>query len=113
MSMQNSIDFTASPARVLLFMTHERPADVPGDEQPLACLLPLGTASFAERTMDSCALAGVRQLDVVVSDSPEACAPSCRTAHPGVYKLTGTMPRNLPRPIRCCVPWRCSQTSAW
>ncbi len=72
MSMQNSIDFTASPARVLLFMTHERPADVPGDEQPLACLLPLGTASFAERTMDSCALAGVRQLDVVVSDSPEA-----------------------------------------
>ena len=44
MSMQNSIDFTASPARVLLFMTHERPADVPGDEQPLACLLPLRRA---------------------------------------------------------------------
>ncbi len=70
--MQNLIDFTTSPARVLLFMTHERPADVPGEEQPLACLLPLGTASFAERAMDSCALAGVRQIDVVVSEHPEA-----------------------------------------
>jgi hypothetical protein len=57
---------------VVLFMTHARAADVPGDEQRLACLLPLGSASFAERVMDSCALAGVRALDVVVSEHPEA-----------------------------------------
>jgi hypothetical protein len=57
---------------VVLFMTQERPADVPGEDQLLACLLPLGVASFAERVMDSCALAGVRQLDVVLSDHPEA-----------------------------------------
>ena len=53
-------------------MTQERAADVPGEDCLLACLLPLGTASFAERVMDSCALAGVRQIDVVVSDHPEA-----------------------------------------
>jgi hypothetical protein len=53
-------------------MTHERPVDVPGDDQLLACMLPLGTAAFAERVMDSLALAGVRQLDVVLSDHPEA-----------------------------------------
>ena len=65
---------TPSPcaARVVLFMTQERADDVPGDEHLPACLLPLGTASFAERIMDSCALAGVRQLDVVVSGHPEA-----------------------------------------
>jgi hypothetical protein len=57
---------------VVLFMTQERPADVPGEDQLLACLLPMGTASFAERVMDSCALAGVRQVDVVVSEYPEA-----------------------------------------
>jgi hypothetical protein len=70
--MQDSIHSIALPTRLVLFMTHERPADVPGDAQRLACLLPLGTASFAERTMDTCALAGVRQLDVVVSQHPEA-----------------------------------------
>ena len=70
--MQDSFHSTTSPARVVLFMTHECPSDVPGDDQLLACLLPLGTASFAERIMDSCALAGVRQIDVVVSEHPEA-----------------------------------------
>jgi mannose-1-phosphate guanylyltransferase / phosphomannomutase len=69
--MQNSTSTSPRPARVVLFMTHERAADVPGEDTRLACLLPLGTASFAERVMDSCALAGVRQLDVVVSEHPE------------------------------------------
>jgi hypothetical protein len=70
--MQHTTPSSPRPARVVLFMTHERAADVPGDDHRLACLLPLGTASFAERVMDSCALAGVRQLDVVVSEQPEA-----------------------------------------
>jgi hypothetical protein len=70
--MQDSTPLDPGLARVVLFMTHERPADVPGEDQRLACLLPMGTASFAERVMDSCALAGVRQLDVVVSEHPEA-----------------------------------------
>ncbi len=70
--MQDSQHSATGPARVVLFMTHARPDDVPGEDQHLACLLPLGTASFAERVLDSCALAGVRQLDVVVSEHPEA-----------------------------------------
>ena len=70
--MQDSLHSTPKPARVVLFMTHGRPADVPGEDQPLACLLPMGSSSFAERVMDSCALAGVRQVDVVVSEHPEA-----------------------------------------
>ncbi len=70
--MQNTPSSSPRTARVVLFMTQERAADVPGDDHLLACLLPLGTASFAERVMDSCALAGVRQIDVVVSEHPEA-----------------------------------------
>lgn len=70
--MQDHSPSSLCTVRVVLFMTHERAADVPGDDHLPACLLPLGTASFAERTMDSCALAGVRQLDVVVSEHPEA-----------------------------------------
>lgn len=58
--------------RVVIFMTSYRPADVPSIDNPLACLLPLGSATFAEKIMETCALAGVRQVDVVVSDHPES-----------------------------------------
>lgn len=61
-----------SHVRVVVFMTHERPADVPGEEQRLACLQPMGSATFVERVMDSCALAGIRDMDVVISEHPEA-----------------------------------------
>lgn len=70
--MQDLLKTTALPSRIVLFMTQGLAADVPGHDKALACLLPLGTASFAERVMDSCALAGVRQIDVVVSEHPEA-----------------------------------------
>ena len=73
--MQDALPAPAPAARVVLFMTCACPADVPGEDQRLACLLPLGTASFAERVMDSCALAGVRQVDVVLSEHPEALRP--------------------------------------
>jgi hypothetical protein len=68
-------DMSLSPARtarVVLCMTQGRAADVPGEDPLLACLLPLGALSFVERVMDSCALAGVRRMDVVVSEHPEA-----------------------------------------
>ena len=70
--MSQSHPASNSPARVVVFMTHERPADVPGEEQRLACLQPMGSASFVERVMDSCALAGIRDMDVVISEHPEA-----------------------------------------
>ncbi len=69
--MQNSLCSPANRVRVVLFLTHPCPGDVPGADHPLACLLPLGTASFVERVMDSCALSGVQQIDVVVSEHPE------------------------------------------
>lgn len=70
--MQNSPKTLPSVARVVLFMTQKGVVDVPGGTEALACLFPMGTASFAERAMDSCALAGVRQIDIVVCDHPEA-----------------------------------------
>ncbi len=62
----------APRTRVVIFMTAQRATDIPGTDNRLACLLPLGSASFAERVMESCALSGVRMLDVVVSDYPES-----------------------------------------
>lgn len=58
-------------SRVVIFMTAQRADDIPHTDNPLACLLPFGSATFAERVLDSCAAAGVRHLDLVVSDCPE------------------------------------------
>jgi hypothetical protein len=58
-------------SRLVLFLTQEASADVPGADSSLACLLPLGPATFLERLMDSCALAGIREIDLVVSEQPE------------------------------------------
>jgi len=58
--------------RAVIFMTAQRAADIPHTDNPLACLLPFGSATFAERVMDSCATAGLRHVDVVVSECPEA-----------------------------------------
>jgi NDP-sugar pyrophosphorylase family protein len=56
---------------VVLFMTAPGAADVPGGADSLACLLPFGTATFAERLMNGCAQAGLREIDLVVSENPE------------------------------------------
>jgi hypothetical protein len=85
--MQDSLHPAPGLARVVLFMTQERPADVPGEDQMLACLQPMGAASFAERVMDSCALAGVRHLDVVVSEYPEALRRVLRDGAPWGIQL--------------------------
>jgi NDP-sugar pyrophosphorylase family protein len=57
---------------LVIFMTARRAPDIPKLDNPLACLLPLGSATFAERVIQSCALAGVKHIHVVVSDCPEA-----------------------------------------
>lgn len=62
---------TAPTTRLVLFLTQMPAPDIPGDAQRPQCLLPLGTASFLERVMDSCALAGLRSVDLVVSAQPE------------------------------------------
>ncbi|WP_296509931.1 hypothetical protein [Rhodoferax sp.] len=85
--MQDIRPSSPRPIRVVLFMTQECAADVPGDEHMLACLLPLGSASFAERVMDSCALAGVRQIDVVVSEHPEALRATLQDGAPWGIQL--------------------------
>ena len=53
-------------------MTTPSAADIPAGANSLACLLPLGTSTFAERLMDSCAQAGLREIDLVVSEDPES-----------------------------------------
>lgn len=62
----------APPApRVVIFMTAQRASDIPCGDNSLACLLPLGTATFAERVMDSCSQAGLHEIDLVLSEHPE------------------------------------------
>jgi len=60
-----------APPRVVLFMTAHSAAEIPVTEPTLACLLPFGHATFAERVLDSCSRAGLRQVDLVISDQPE------------------------------------------
>jgi hypothetical protein len=62
---------SSAPARVVLFLTTPSASDIPLSEPQPACLLPLGHASFAERVLDSCAQAGLREIDLVASDQPE------------------------------------------
>lgn len=59
------------PPRVVLFLTQPCGPDVPAAEPRPACLLPFGPASFAESVLDSCARAGLREIDLVISDQPE------------------------------------------
>jgi NDP-sugar pyrophosphorylase family protein len=60
------------PPRAVVFMTAPSAEDVPAlDALRPACLLPFGSQTFAERVLDSCARAGLREVDLVVSDQPE------------------------------------------
>lgn len=66
---------TSTPAaplpRAIVFLTAPAAADIPGPSGQPACLLPLGSASFAVRVMQACVEAGLRDIDLVASDSPE------------------------------------------
>jgi len=61
----------APAPRVVLFMTAPSADDIPAGDVSLGCLLPFGTSSFAERVLDSCAQAGLKDVDLVVSEHPE------------------------------------------
>lgn len=61
----------ASTRRTVLFLTTVCTSDLPFDRPQLACLLPFGHASFIERVLASCARAGLKTIDLVVSDQPE------------------------------------------
>jgi hypothetical protein len=69
--MTQSPTILQSIPRVVLFTTAVQHIDIPGDDNVLACLLPLGSATFIQRVLDSCALAGVSEVDLVVSEQPE------------------------------------------
>lgn len=58
--------------RVVIFLTAPCQADVPASDREPACTLVFGASTFVERVMDSCAQAGLRELDLVVSEAPEA-----------------------------------------
>lgn len=61
-----------STTTAILFMTETHPPDVPWPGPPVACLMPLAWSSFAERVIDSCVLAGVRQLHLVTGEDAGA-----------------------------------------
>jgi len=70
-AMSSPNEIVCPAPRVVIFMTALRGPDIPAGDNSLACLLPLGTATFAERVMESCSQAGLREIDLVVSEQPE------------------------------------------
>jgi len=52
-------------------MTSPTAADIPLSSPIPASLLPFGCATFAEQVLDSCARAGLKHIDLVVSEQPE------------------------------------------
>ena len=60
-----------SAIRAVIFLTSPCQADVPARNSEPACTMAFGAATFVERVMDSCAQAGLRELDLVVSEAPE------------------------------------------
>ena len=85
--MTQPSSFLQSTPRVVLFATSEHHADIPSDGNVLACLLQLGTACIIERVLDSCALAGVREVDLVVSEQPEELRKVLRDGGPWGIRL--------------------------
>jgi hypothetical protein len=88
------------PSRVVLFTTAVQPVDIPGDENFLACLLPFGTATFIQRVLDSCALAGVRELDLVVSEQPEMLRKILHDGGPWGIRLNWHYAKNTASPYK-------------
>lgn len=60
-----------SDLRVVLFLTALSDDSIPGTDHPLASLLPLGYGAFVEHVVQACAIAGLRDIDLVASDHPE------------------------------------------
>ena len=61
-----------SPPRVVVFMSAPSADDIPYHGAQPASLLPFGCATFAEQVLDSCARAGLKTVDLVISEQPEA-----------------------------------------
>jgi hypothetical protein len=70
--MQNFQSEASSNPRVVIFLTASAANDIPEGASKLACLLPLGNTTFAERIVESCSRAGLLELDLVISDEPES-----------------------------------------
>ena len=87
-------------ARVVIFMTTYRSADIPSLDNSLACLLPLGSATFAERIMETCALAGLRDIDVVISDHPESVRAALGDGSTWGLKITWHLARDTVTPYK-------------
>ncbi len=64
-------DKAASP-RVVLFMSTPSAGEIPLTASLPASLLPFGCVTFAEQVLDSCARAGLKEVDLVMSEQPEA-----------------------------------------
>ncbi|MDH4390583.1 MAG: hypothetical protein QE285_04045 [Aquabacterium sp.] len=60
-----------SVLRTVVFLTAPNDDSIPHAAASMACLQPLAWSSFAERVMQSCALADIQDIDVVACDHPE------------------------------------------
>lgn len=93
-------NLVAPQTRLVLFMTTHRPSDIPGIDNPLACLLPLGSATFVERVMESCALTGLSHIDVVASDHPESLRAALGDGEAWGLKLTWHLAKDPVAPYK-------------
>lgn len=57
--------------RVVLFLTSPVDPSLAGAGTTLACLLPWGWTTFVEQVLATCSEAGLREIDLVVSEGPE------------------------------------------
>ena len=62
----------AALPRVVVFMSAPSADEIPASASRPASLLPFGAVTFAEQVLDSCARAGLKTIDLVVSEQPEA-----------------------------------------
>jgi hypothetical protein len=69
--VQSPVAAQAIDLHAVIFMTTMADATIPSSKTKPACLLPMGWSSMAERVLDACAQAGLKKIDLVVSDKAE------------------------------------------
>lgn len=68
---QSQVAAKAIDLHAVIFMTTMADATIPSSKTKPACLLPMGWSSMAERVLDACVQAGLKKIDLVVSDKAE------------------------------------------
>lgn len=69
--VESQVAAKAIDLHAVIFMTAMADTTIPTSITKPACLLPMGWSSMAERMLDACAQAGMKNIDLVASDNAE------------------------------------------